>query len=185
MPDIAKAWIPSFTGKNTGKVWVLGDDVTTDAIISGKFLEIRDFDELMTHVLEEITPEFARTASRGDIIVAGENFGGGSSREQAPFLLKRAGIGMICARSFARIFFRNGINIGLPLLEIVKLTSDEADAVPFSNGERVEYTIDPPLIASKGGQGALILKPLPAFFLNILRHGGAIPLLKKELQEEE
>jgi len=100
-----------------GNVWKFGDDIDTDAIIPGRYLTINDPKELARHVFEGVRPEFARDVAEGDIIVAGKNFGCGSSREHAPLALKGAGIYCIITKSFARIFFRNAINIGLPVLE--------------------------------------------------------------------
>ncbi len=171
-----RAWKLSFDGKNKGKIWVLGNDVSTDDIISGKFLEIREIDILSKHVLEGIVPDFPTNVKPGDVIVAGDNFGSGSSREQAPLLLKYLGIGSIFARSFARIFFRNGINIGLPLITI----QGDIQSI-FTTGEQVVYTIDPPVLEIASNGKKIQASAFPVFFLNILRQGGAIPLLKKEL----
>ncbi|EQD64439.1 3-isopropylmalate dehydratase small subunit, partial [mine drainage metagenome] len=99
-----------------GRVWVLGRDVDTDQIISGKYLTIIDPEELKKHVFEIALPEFAREARRGDVVVADENFGSGSSREHAPQALRAIGVGAIVADSFARIFYRNSINLGIPTI---------------------------------------------------------------------
>ncbi|MBU2617622.1 MAG: 3-isopropylmalate dehydratase small subunit, partial [Euryarchaeota archaeon] len=108
-----------------GNVWKFGDDVNTDAIIPGRYLTINDPKELAKHVFEGVLPEFAQQVQPGDIIVAGRNFGCGSSREHAPLALKGAGISCIIAKSFARIFFRNAINVGLPVLECDKIDQIE------------------------------------------------------------
>jgi 3-isopropylmalate/(R)-2-methylmalate dehydratase small subunit len=100
-----------------GKVWKFGDNVNTDEIIPARYLNSSDPKELASHVMEDADPAFATKAQPGDIIVAGENFGCGSSREHAPLAIKTAGIGCVVAKSFARIFFRNAINIGLPIVE--------------------------------------------------------------------
>src|SRR5579863_10384033 len=100
-----------------GRVWVLGNDVDTDQIISGKYLTIIDPEELKKHVFEIALPEFAAAARRGDILVAGENFGSGSSREHAPQAMRAIGVGAILADSYARIFYRNAINLGIPTFE--------------------------------------------------------------------
>jgi methanogen homoaconitase small subunit len=100
-----------------GRVWKFGSDIDTDVIIPGKYLRTKDMQVFAAHAMEGIDPEFSKKAKPGDIIVAGDNFGCGSSREQAPLALKHAGIACIVAKSFARIFFRNAINVGLPLME--------------------------------------------------------------------
>ncbi|OYT63103.1 3-isopropylmalate dehydratase [Methanosarcinales archaeon ex4484_138] len=113
-----------------GNVWKFGDDVDTDAVIPGRYLVINDPEGLAEHVFEGVRPEFARNVKVGDIIVAGSNFGCGSSREHAPLALKGAGIRCIVGGSFARIFFRNAINIGLPLLECADYDRiDEGDEI--------------------------------------------------------
>ncbi len=100
-----------------GKAWKFGDDVDTDVIIQGKYLVINEPEELAKHVFENIKPEFAKAVKKGDFVVAGENFGCGSSREHAPIALKATGIEAVIAKSYARIFFRNAVNIGLKVLE--------------------------------------------------------------------
>lgn len=174
--EVNKNWQLSFEEKNQGRVWVLRNDVSTDAIISGKYLEIRDFPSLSKHVFEGVVDDFPARVKPGDVIIAGDNFGAGSSREQAPTVLKFLGIGAIYAKSFARIFFRNTINIGMPAFTI---TQDILDS--FNVGDEVNYTIDPPLLENMTSGQEFPLQPFPPFFTNILRHGGAIPLLKEEL----
>src|SRR5512136_1123042 len=112
-----------------GRAWIFGDDVDTDVIIPGKYLRTKDLTLLASHVMEGLDPNFSSQVKKGDLIVAGRNFGCGSSREQAPLALKEAGISAVVAKSFARIFYRNAINIGLPLIE--------AD-VPCREGDTVE-----------------------------------------------
>ncbi|HME54787.1 MAG TPA: 3-isopropylmalate dehydratase [Candidatus Lokiarchaeia archaeon] len=174
--EINQPWQLSFEEKNQGRAWVLGSDISTDAIISGKYLEIRDFESLSKHVLEGVVDDFPTRVKTGDVIIAGENFGSGSSREQAPTVLKFLGVGAIYARSFARIFFRNAINIGLPAFTIPSEISEA-----FNDGEEVVYTIEPPFLENASSGQQFVLPPFPPFFTNILRHGGAIPLLKEEL----
>jgi len=174
--ELNRDWQLSFEEKNQGRAWVLGNDVSTDAIISGKYLEIRDFQSLSKHVLEGVVEDFPAKVKPGDIIIAGDNFGAGSSREQAPTLLKFLGIGALYAKSFARIFFRNAINIGLPAFTI---TQDVLDA--FKDGDEIGYTIEPPLLENASSDQQFHLPAFPSFFTNILRHGGVIPLLKEEL----
>ena len=179
MDEQTKAWKVSFEKENRGNAWIVGNDISTDDIIPGKFLEIRDVFSLSAHVFERFGEGFATKVKQGDVIIAGNNFGCGSSREQAPFLLQFLGIGAIFARSFARIFYRNAINIGLPAITI---DGDTYDA--FKPSESVVYTLDPPSITIVRSRKRYPLQPMPAFFTNILRAGGAIPLLKKELAKE-
>jgi len=128
-----------------GKAWVFGDDIDTDVIIPGKYLRTTEMQIFADHVMEGIDPQFSKKVNPGDIVVAGNNFGCGSSREQAALALKYAGVACVVAKSFARIFFRNAINIGLPLME--------AD-VQCNTGDEVE---------------------IPDFLLKILNDGGLIP----------
>ncbi len=113
----------------TGTAHVYGDNVDTDRIIPGKYTKTLDISELAKHALEDLDPDFARRVKHGDILVAGENFGSGSSREQAPIALKAVGISVIVAKSFARIFFRNAINIGLPVVEVGDHRTEMGDLV--------------------------------------------------------
>ncbi|MHA1681925.1 MAG: LeuD/DmdB family oxidoreductase small subunit [Promethearchaeota archaeon] len=164
-------------GTQRGKAWILGDDVTTDDIISGKFLEIRDPDELATHAFDSVIADFASRTVKGDVLIAGNNFGAGSSREQAPAVLKRLGIGLVCATSFARIFFRNAINVGLPALQV------DADVKEhFKEGDPVSYTIQPPSLTNLQSQAAFRMKELPDFFIDILKNGGAMAKLKRNMR---
>lgn len=118
-----------------GRVWIFGDDVDTDVIIPGKYLRTTDMQVFADHAMEGIDPDFSTKVQKGDIIVAGNNFGCGSSREQAPLALKHAGVACVVAKTFARIFFRNAINVGLPLME-ADVTCNEGDMieVDLANG---------------------------------------------------
>lgn len=160
------------TLKVRGKVWKLGDNIDTDVITPGQYLSL-PMDQLKLHVLEPIRPGFIGLVKPGDVIVAGRNFGCGSSREQAPRALKEIGIAAIIAESFARIFFRNAISIGLPVLicEGVSRTFDEGDVLEadFASGEVKNVTKKVTLRA----------KPLPPLMIEILTAGGALELLKK------
>jgi methanogen homoaconitase small subunit len=160
----------------TGRVWKFGNDIDTDVIIPGKYLRTKDMQVFAAHAMEGIDPEFAKKAKPGDIIVAGENFGCGSSREQAPLALKHAGIACVVAKSFARIFFRNAINVGLPLME--------AD-VECQEGDEIEVDL------LKGevrvpGKGVFRGNKLPDFLLDMLTDGGLVAHRKKvqNLQNE-
>jgi methanogen homoaconitase small subunit len=158
-----------------GRVWKFGNDIDTDVIIPGKYLRTKDMQVFAAHAMEGIDPEFAKKVSLGDIIVAGTNFGCGSSREQAPLALKHAGVACIVAKSFARIFFRNAINIGLPLLE--------AD-VDCEEGDEVEIDL------LKGeirviGNGTFKGNRLPDFLLEILTAGGLVAHRRKIQMKEK
>lgn len=155
-----------------GKVWKFGNNVDTDAITPGKYMSAPEA-ELMKHVLEVINPRFAREVKPGDIIVAGSNFGCGSSRESAPAALKTLGIGAIVAESFARIFFRNSIAIALPVVTC----PDVSDG--FAEGD--ELRLDPASgkITNLTTGKTLNAQPLPEQMLEVLSKGGVVPLLKE------
>ncbi|MDI6859239.1 MAG: 3-isopropylmalate dehydratase small subunit [Methanocellales archaeon] len=157
-----------------GNVWKFGDDVNTDAIIPGRYLTINDPKELAKHVFEGVLPEFAQQVQPGDIIVAGRNFGCGSSREHAPLALKGAGISCIIAKSFARIFFRNAINVGLPVLECDKIDQIE-------RGDALEVDLAKGMINNKTKGERYQAMPLPEFVRNIIEHGGLIEYTKTML----
>jgi len=160
--------------KLTGKVWKYGDDVNTDVIFPGKYTyTITDPQEMAEHALEDLDPKFATEVKDGDIIVAGANFGCGSSREQAATCLNYAGVGAVLARSFSRIFFRNAINSGLPLVQ-----SDEA-AEAIEPGEEIEIDFEKGTIHCQ--KGSFTFPPLPEEVLDILRDGGLIPHTRKLL----
>ncbi|MCM8805190.1 MAG: 3-isopropylmalate dehydratase small subunit [Candidatus Omnitrophica bacterium] len=155
-----------------GKVHKFGDDINTDYIISGRYkFKTLDMNELATHIFEDIDPDFYKKLSPGDFIVAGNNFGCGSSREQAVLALKHAKIGAIIAKSFARIFFRNGINVGLILIE--------ADTDRISQNDELKIDLVNGKIVNKTKNETIEIKPLPEFLLNIIKEGGVINYLKK------
>jgi methanogen homoaconitase small subunit len=158
-----------------GRVWKFGDDVDTDVIIPGKYLRTKDMQVFAAHAMEGIDPEFARKVKPGDIIVAGSNFGCGSSREQAPLALKYSGVACIIAKSFARIFFRNAINVGLPLLE-VDVDCQEGDEV------EVDLLKGEVLVPKKGTFKG---NKLPDFLLEILTDGGLVAHRKKVQSEQK
>ena len=157
-----------------GNVWKFGDDVDTDAIIPGRYLTINDPKELAKYAFEGMLPEFAQQVKPGDIIVAGSNFGCGSSREHAPLALKGAGISCIIAKSFARIFFRNAINIGLPVLECNKIDQIEA-------GDVLKVDLAKGMIQNKAKGEKYPATPLPEFVRNIIEHDGLIEYTKTVL----
>jgi len=157
-------------------VLTVGNDVNTDLIIPGKYLTILDSDELAKHAMEGLDPEFAAKAKEGVIIAAGRNFGCGSSREQAPIALKYAGVKCILAESFARIFYRNAINIGLPVLEsadvLSRVTSGDQLLIDLADGKIVNLSKNESFQALK----------LPDFVLEIIEDGGLIEHLKKRMR---
>lgn len=152
-----------------GRVWKFGDDIDTDLIIPGKYLRTKDMQVFADHAMEGIDPEFAKKVKPGDILVAGSNFGCGSSREQAPLALKYAGIACVVAKSFARIFFRNAINIGLPLME-ADVDCEEGDIIEVDllKGE-----------VRVSGKGIFKGNKLPDFLLEMLTDGGLVAHRKK------
>ena len=161
--------------KIKGKAWIFGDDIDTDAIIPGKYLRTTDMQVFADHVLEGIDPEFAGKVEKGDIIVAGRNFGCGSSREQAVLAIKHAGVGCVVAATFARIFFRNAINIGLPILETGTTISCE-------QGDAIEIDIEDGLVEVGGCE--YTGSKMPDFLREILLDGGLVAHRKKESAKE-
>lgn len=158
-----------------GRVWVLGDDVDTDVIYPGKYLPILDPPEMAKHALEGIDSQFPGKLQPGDIIVAGQGFGCGSSREQAATCLKAAGVAAIVAKSFARIFFRNAVNQGLPLVQ--------ADiAASLKDGDFVDIDFDQCIVAIDGEKTNF--PPLDPSVLAILQAGGLIPAVRKRLGKD-
>ncbi len=160
--------------KLIGRVHKFGDDnINTDYIISGKYkFKTLDEKELAQHVMEDMDPDFYRKISAGDLIVAGKNFGCGSSREQAPLAIKAAGISCVIAESFARIFFRNAINIGLPALECKK--ADEVDG-----GDKLEVDLGRGVIRDETKHLEFKTTPLPDTMLKILNDGGLVTHFRK------
>lgn len=155
-----------------GKVHKFGDNVDTDVIIPARYLNISDFKELSEHAMEDIDTTFAPHVQPGDIIVAGRNFGCGSSREHAPIVIQQKGVACIIAESFARIFYRNAINIGLPVLEI----GEEAKKIQAGDQVEVDFDKGEIHVVNKG----LTIKthPLPAFVRKIAEAGGLVNYVK-------
>jgi 3-isopropylmalate/(R)-2-methylmalate dehydratase small subunit len=160
-----------------GRVWKYGDDVNTDVIFPGKYTySILEPEEMARHALEDLDPGFAQKVKPGDVIVAGRNFGCGSSREQAATCLKYAGVQAVVAKSFARIFFRNAINQGLPVLQ-----SEEAvDSI--EDGEEIEIDFIRGKI--KTARSDFAFPSFPESVMGILEAGGLIPYTKKKLEEK-
>ena len=156
-----------------GKVFKYPDNVDTDVIIPARYLNTADAAELAKHCMEDIDAGFVDQVRPGDILVAGWNFGCGSSREHAPLVIKTCGTGCVIAKSFARIFYRNAINIGLPILEC------EAAAEEIQAGDRVDVDFDTGVITDRTTGKTYQAEPFPEFIQNIIRRGGLLASLKE------
>jgi 3-isopropylmalate/(R)-2-methylmalate dehydratase small subunit len=162
--------------KLVGKVWKYGDNVDTDAIIPARYLNMSLPEELAEHCMEDIDASFVGSVQKGDIIVGGENFGCGSSREHAPLAIKGAGVSCVIAESFARIFYRNAINIGLPILEC-------AEAVAGTEaGDRLTVDLTAGTITNARTGKTYRTSPLPEFVMQIVAAGGLVPYTRERLQ---
>jgi len=161
--------------KYTGKIWKFGNNIDTDQIIPARYLNSSDAAFLASHVMEDADPGFAGKVRPGDIIVGGENFGCGSSREHAPIAIKTAGVSCIVAKSFARIFYRNAFNMGLPIFESAELY-DRVMA-----GQQIEVDNDEGWIRISGAAGEpLKIQPIPPFMQDLINAGGLMPYLAKK-----
>ncbi len=158
----------------TGKVWKFGDNIDTDLIIAARYLNTSDPHKLAEHVMEDADPDFVSKMSPGDIIVAGENFGCGSSREHAPIALKAAGVSAIVAKSFARIFYRNAFNMGLPIFELKE--SDE-----INEGDLIKIELDSGIIEDLTTHKSYNFIPIPPFMQELIASGGLINYAKEEM----
>jgi 3-isopropylmalate/(R)-2-methylmalate dehydratase small subunit len=148
-----------------GKAWKFGDNISTDLIAPGRYYHLRSkLQELAEHVLEDADPDFAKKVSKGDFVVGGRNFGLGSSREHAPVIIKLAGVSAVIAKKFARIFYRNAINVGLPAIE--------CDTDLISVGDELEVDLSSGKIFNKTQGTEIPFKPLPAVMTTILMDGG-------------
>ncbi len=155
-----------------GKVHKFGDNINTDYIISGKYkFKTLDMEELSKHLMEDIDPDFYKKVNKGDFIVAGKNFGCGSSREQAPLVIKYAGIPAVIAKSFARIFYRNSINNGLVLIE--------ADTDKLDSGDEIEIYLEEGKIKNITKNIEIYGTKIPDFLIEIIKIGGVVNYLKK------
>ncbi len=152
-----------------GKAHVYGDNINTDLIIAGKYTKSLNFQDFADHCLEDLDPDFIKKVEKGDILVAGDNFGCGSSREQAPIALQAAGIVAVIAKSFARIFYRNAINVGLPLISI--------DTSCFRTGDIVEVDLTHGMVTIHNSRRFSFEQP-STVMQNILKSGGLIPYLR-------
>lgn len=160
--------------KIRGKVWKFGDNIDTDVIIPARYLNTINSEELGKHCMEDVDPEFSKKVSPGDIVVAGKNFGCGSSREHAPVALKACGISCVIAESFARIFYRNAFNTGLLILECPQVVTETEE------GDELEIDPEEGIIVNLTKNKIFYTKPIPPFMKAILEDGGLIPhILKK------
>jgi len=156
-----------------GKAWKFGDNIDTDQIFPGAYLTLTDIEEMGRHAMEGVPgkEDFAKKVNKGDIIVAGKNFGCGSSREQAPIAIKGSGAGAVIAKSFARIFYRNAVNIGLPILEC-------KDVDKIKDGDLLEIDLEKGMIKNLSTNKILEATPLTSLEFEIMKAGGLIKYLK-------
>ncbi|SFV66811.1 3-isopropylmalate dehydratase small subunit [hydrothermal vent metagenome] len=160
-----------------GKVWKFGDHIDTDLIIAARYLNTSEPSELAKHVMEDADPEFVNKMKVGDIIVAGENFGCGSSREHAPIALKSAGISAIIAPTFARIFYRNSFNMGLPIFEL-------EESAEILEGDTVKIDMDKGEIINVSQAKTYKFTAIPEFMQELVDAGGLIEFAKQEIAEK-
>jgi 3-isopropylmalate/(R)-2-methylmalate dehydratase small subunit len=158
-----------------GRAWTYGDNVDTDAIIPARYLNMSTPEELAEHCMEDIDPDFARRVQAGDIIVGGENFGCGSSREHAPLAIKGAGVSCVIAESFARIFYRNAINIGLPILVCPEAARDT------QAGDELTVDLETGRITNARAERTYETSGFPAFIMDIIEAGGLVPYTRAKL----
>ena len=158
-----------------GKVWRFGKDIDTDLIIAARYLNTSVPEELAKHVMEDADPEFIGKMSAGDVIVAGENFGCGSSREHAPIALKAAGVAAIIAPTFARIFYRNAFNMGLPIFEL-------AESAEIKEGDEISVDMNTGTITNKTMKKTYKFVPIPAFMQELIDAGGLMNFAKNEIE---
>ncbi len=161
-----------------GKVWLFGNDIDTDVIIPAKYLNTSDPEELAKHVMEGVDRDFSHKIKEGDIIVAGKNFGCGSSREHAPIAIKASGIHAVIAKSFARIFYRNAFNIGLPIFESLEASEKIKDT------DEIEIDAGRGIIKNITRQEEYKAKPIPGFMQELIEAGGLVEWTKKKLKDK-
>ena len=164
----------AFETTEPGRAWCFGDDIDTDQIIPSRFLVSTSLAELGEHAFNDLRPAFTAGVTDGDVVVAGKNFGSGSSREHAPLCLRETGIDAVIAESFARIFFRNAINIGLPVLIC-------PDASELSDGDEISVRFDDDVVVNHTTGERYETEPLPPFLQNIVESGGLKPYTKAKL----
>ncbi|PAF53588.1 3-isopropylmalate dehydratase [Helicobacter sp. 13S00482-2] len=167
------------TSKNFGKAWKFGKNIDTDIIIAARYLNTSDGKELAKHIMEDSKGDFYNMISKGDFIVADENFGCGSSREHAPLALKEAGISAVLASSFARIFYRNAFNTGLLILEL-----EGSDIDKISEGDELQVDLAANIVINHTKKENYSYAKIPPFMLELLNAGGLIPYAQKQLKEQ-
>jgi 3-isopropylmalate/(R)-2-methylmalate dehydratase small subunit len=155
------------------RAWVFGDNVDTDLIAPGRYMKF-GLEEIAPHCFEAVLPEFARTVQPGDVVVGGRNFGAGSSREQAPAALRHLGVAALIAESFAGLFYRNSLNLGLPALVC-------AEAKRIRDGDRLQVDFEKAVIVNQTTGLTHSFEPIPPHLLEMVRDGGLIPHLEKRL----
>ena len=160
----------------TGKVWNFGANIDTDVIIAARYLNSSDPEHLAKYVMEDADPDFPKKLQRGDIIVAGENFGCGSSREHAPIALKAAGVAAVVAPSFARIFYRNAFNMGIPIFEL-------PESLEIKEGENISINLDNGEITNNTTKKTYKFTPIPPFMQELIAAGGLINFAKTEMKK--
>ena len=163
--------------KLKGRAWVYGDNVDTDVIIPARYLSTSEPSELAPHCMEDIDPSFAGAVSLGDVIVAGANFGCGSSREHAPIAIKASGVSCVIAASYARIFYRNAINIGLPILECPEISSPGA----VGGSDELEVDVASGEITNRANGRAFKAAPSPEFLRSLFAAGGLVSYVRERL----
>jgi 3-isopropylmalate/(R)-2-methylmalate dehydratase small subunit len=161
-----------------GKVFKYGDNVDTDVIIPARYLNVSNGNELAKYCMIDIDADFASNVQKGDIIVAGKNFGCGSSREHAPLAIKCAGVGCIIAPSFARIFYRNAVNIGMPIMECPEAAKE------INAGDRVAVDFSTGVITNKTSKKTYKAEPFPEFMQKIIAQGGLVKYVSKKINGE-
>jgi 3-isopropylmalate/(R)-2-methylmalate dehydratase small subunit len=160
--------------KSQGRVWKFGDNIDTDVIIPARFLNVSDQEILAANCFVDLRPDFSKSVKPGDVVLGGSNFGCGSSREHAPLAIKAAGVSVIIAKSYARIFYRNAFNIGLPILECEQATA------AFLEGERISVDLDSGEIRGIDDGRRFSAKPIPEFMREIVMAGGLVPYIKSK-----
>ncbi len=158
-----------------GKVWTFGKDIDTDLIIAARYLNTSVPEELAKHVMEDADPEFVNNMNVGDVIVAGDNFGCGSSREHAPIALKAAGVAAIIAPTFARIFYRNAFNMGLPIFEL-------PESAEIKEGDEISVDMNAGTITNKSTSKTYNFTPIPAFMQELIDAGGLMNFAQNEIK---
>lgn len=162
--------------KIKGEAWIFGRDINTDYVSAGRYAHIRDMNEKVKHIFEDVDPDFAKNFKPGGVIVAGENFGCGSSREIAPVLIKFAGVAAVLAPSFARIFFRNSINVGLPIIEI-----PDVDKY-FEKGHCAEIDLSTGRVVNTDTGRVMQAPVFPPFIQSIVDMGGLVEYASRKLE---